>query len=123
MRLLDDLVSTTFANLQQQKELEMSGGYFDYNQYNIGRIADDVNDLIRNNEVTELDEWGDTRGRNYSLEVITKFREALTVLRQAEVYAQRIDWLVSGDDTEQSFLQRLEQDLSHIPVDIPESVV
>jgi len=101
----------------------MSGGYFDYNQYNIGRIADDVDGFIRNNEVTELDEYGTPRGRNYSPEVIAKFREALKLLRLAEVYAQRIDWLVSGDDTEQSFLQRLQEDLSHIPVDIPESVV
>lgn len=92
----------------------MSGGYFDYNQYNIARIADDVDGLIRNNEVTELDEYGDTRGRNYSLEVITKFQAALKLLRAAEVYAQRIDWLVSGDDTEESFLQRLEEDLGKL---------
>lgn len=92
----------------------MSGGYFDYNQYNIGRIADDVDGFIRNNNDTELDEYGTPRGRNYSLEIIAKFREALTVLRQAEVYAQRIDWLVSGDDTENSFLKKLKEDLSQL---------
>jgi len=93
----------------------MSGGYFDHSQYNIARIADDVDGLIRTNNLTELDEWGNTRGRNYSPEVIAKFREALTMLRQAEVYAQRIDWLVSGDDNENRFLQRLEEDLSRVP--------
>ena len=92
----------------------MSGGYFDYNQYVIGRIADDVDGFIRNNNDLELDQWGDTRGRNYSLEVITKFQAALKLLRAAEVYAQRIDWLVSGDDTEDSFLRRLEEDLSKL---------
>jgi len=92
----------------------MSGGYFDYNQYVIGRIADDVDGFIRNNNDSELDQWGDTRGRNYSLEVITKFQAALKLLRAAEVYAQRIDWLVSGDDTEESFLRRLEEDLSKL---------
>jgi len=90
----------------------MSGGYFDYSQYNITRIADDVDSLIRNNDLTELDEWGKYRsGRNFSPEVIVKFKEALKLLRAAEVYAQRIDWLVSGDDSEQSFLKRLEEDL------------
>jgi len=90
----------------------MSGGYFDYSQYNITRIADDVDSLIRDNNLTELDEWGTYRsGRNFSPEVIVKFKEALTLLRKAEIYAQRIDWLVSGDDSEQNFLKRLEEDL------------
>jgi hypothetical protein len=47
-------------------------------------------------------------------EVIEKFKEGLAVLRQAEVYAQRIDWLVSGDDGEASFLQRLKEDLGKL---------
>lgn len=91
---------------------KMSGGYFDYWQYHIARIADDVDTLIRNNDNNELNEWGDTRGSHYSVEVIEKFKEALICLRQAEIYAQRIDWLVSADDDEDSFLERLQEELS-----------
>ena len=98
----------------------MSGGYFDYWQYHIARIADDVDTLIRNNNDNELDEWGNTRGYHYPVEVIEKFKEALICLRQAEIYAQRIDWLVSGDDGEDSFLERLQEDLSQIKVDYKE---
>jgi hypothetical protein len=46
--------------------------------------------------------------------VITKFKEGLDILRKAEVYAQRIDWLVSGDDGEESFLERLKEDLEKL---------
>ena len=91
---------------------QMSGGYFDYWQYHIARIADDVDTLIRNNEDNELNEWGNTRGSHYPVEVIEKFKEALICLRQAEIYAQRIDWLVCGDDNEDSFLERLREELS-----------
>jgi len=33
------------------------------------------------------------------------------VLRKAAIYAQRIDWLLSGDDGEESFLERLKEEL------------
>lgn len=92
----------------------MSGGEFDYDQYKIDRIAEEVDTLIRNNSSTELDEWGYPKGHNYSPEVIAKFKQAVVVLRQAFVYAHRIDWLVSGDDGEDTFLRYLEQELQEI---------
>jgi len=33
-------------------------------------------------------------------------------LELAGIYLQRIDWLVSGDDSEESFHERLQEDLS-----------
>ena len=32
----------------------------------------------------------------------------------AEAYAQRVDWLVSGDDGEESFHERLKEDLDDL---------
>lgn len=78
----------------------MSGGHFNYNQYRISSIGDDVEQLIRDNK--------------YDSEVIEKFKEGLKVLNEAFVYAQRIDWLVSGDDGEENFLGRLQEDLSKL---------
>ena len=46
--------------------------------------------------------------------MIEKFKEGLKILRQAEVYAHRIDWLISGDDGEDNFLERLKQDLKKL---------
>ena len=90
----------------------MSGGHWEYMQYQIDRIAEDVNRLIENNDSVALDEWGSPIGRNYNQDVIARFREAEQALRRAYVYAQRIDWLVSGDDGEEQFLQRLARELS-----------
>lgn len=85
----------------------MSGGHFDYAQYHIDRIADEVEQLIRNNE--KVNEWG--FANNYSAKTIDEFRKGLSLLRQAATYAQRIDWLVSGDDGEDSFHERLKEEL------------
>jgi hypothetical protein len=35
-------------------------------------------------------------------------------IRVAAVYAQRIDWLISGDDGEESFLERLKEELGQL---------
>ena len=43
-----------------------------------------------------------------------EFRAGLLMLRRAAVYAQRIDWLVSGDDGEERFHERLVDDLRGI---------
>lgn len=95
----------------------MSGGHFEYHQHYISDIADEVERLIETNEDKELNEWGNPRGRHFSPEVIERFREALSTLRKARVYAQRIDWLVSDDDGEDSFLRRLEDELTHLDKD------
>jgi len=92
----------------------MSGGHFGYKQYEIGYIADEVQGLIDSNDSTERNDWGDPVGRGYPPEVIEQFREAVSVLRRAEVYAQRIDWFVSGDDGEDSFVTRLRADLEKL---------
>jgi hypothetical protein len=50
----------------------------------------------------------------YSDDVIEEFKKGLGVLRKAQVYAQRIDWLISGDDGEESFHKRLKEDLEKL---------
>lgn len=90
----------------------MSGGHFNHDQYRIGQIADDIQLLIDNNLSTEKNEWGDRIGRGYPPEVVDRFREAVRALRTAQIYAQRIDYLVSGDDGEESFMKRLGEELA-----------
>jgi hypothetical protein len=90
----------------------MSGGHFDYDQYKIGQIADMVEQLIIDNDSEELNEWGDKKSRGYSKETIRAFSQGLYLLRISEIYAQRIDWLVSCDDGEDTFHRRLEEDLA-----------
>ena len=89
----------------------MSGGHFDYNQYRIDQIAEDIEQLIRDNEDETLDEWGSKRGKFYKPEIIAKFKETARTLRRAAAMAQRVDWLVSGDDGPECFLRRWEKEV------------
>jgi len=79
----------------------MSGGYFDYNQYRIDDIIDQIERAINANKETY----------DFSAKTIREFRKAIRILRKGAVYAQRIDWLISGDDGEETFHKRLKEDL------------
>jgi hypothetical protein len=92
----------------------MSGGHFDYQQYKIGQIADQVEQLIRSNKDEELNDWGEPKGYHYSEKTIDAFRRGLRYLEIAQIYAQRIDWLVSGDDGEETFHRRLIEDINEL---------
>jgi len=84
----------------------MSGGKFDYQQYRIEDIAAEIDDVIESNDDESIDQWGGCRGKGYPPEIIEKFREAAHTLRQGAEMAQRVDWLLSGDDGEASFFRR-----------------
>ena len=77
----------------------MSGGYFDYDQYRLDEIATSIRKVILF-----------AKGK-YSEETIKEFRKARDLLQKAAIYANRIDWLLSGDDGEDTFHERLQKDL------------
>lgn len=89
----------------------MSGGHFDYKQYDMDSIYQDIKQLVLTNDSYELNQWGDSKGRHYTAETIDEFKLGLKFLRLAEIYTHRIDWLLSGDDGEESFHRRLASDL------------
>ena len=108
----------------------MSGGAFDYNQHKIGYIIEEIEEVINDNgrekteEELKEESWRDPDWYEkypedlfhykYPDEVIEKMKEGIEVLKRAQIYAQRIDWLLSGDDGEESFLKRLEEDLNEL---------
>ena len=109
----------------------MSGGAFDYKQYNIGMIADEVEQIILNSGRPKTKEelhdeswhrnnsWYETHPEDlnhykYPDDVIEEFKKGVEILRKAQIYAQRIDWLISGDDGEESFHKRLKEDLEKL---------
>lgn len=51
---------------------------------------------------------------DFSKETLDEFRKGLDILNKAYIYTQRIDWLLSGDDGEETFHQRLEEDLKNL---------
>lgn len=116
----------------------MSGGHFDYQQYKIEEIADSVEVYLNGHELDERDledyerdyekGWYDEDTIKYirkhkrtipnhmefGNDTLKELRKGLKILRKAYVYAQRIDWLISGDDGEETFLERLKKDLKEI---------
>jgi hypothetical protein len=88
----------------------MSGGRFEYSQHRLFDIVEEIKKIIEHNTIPN--EWGDAY--NFSDETIAEFRKGIEVLNRAYVYAQRIDWLVSGDDSEPYFHTRLQEDLKEL---------
>jgi hypothetical protein len=92
----------------------MSGGFFNHSQYTLDQIATDIEDEIYYNDSEEVNEYNDKRGNGFSEDTIQEFKLAVWYLKQALVYTQRIDWLLSGDDGEQTFHERLKKDLEKL---------
>ena len=87
----------------------MSGGRFDYKQYDIYRIINSIESILKGEEDKEFDaETIDVDNNN----VKEKLEEALIILQAAFIYTQRIDWLLSGDDDEKAFFKRFIQDFT-----------
>ena len=92
----------------------MSGGFFNHSQYTLDQSAADIEDEIYYNDSEEVNEYNDKRGNGFSEDTIQEFKLAVWYLKQAMVYTQRIDWLLSGDDGEETFHQRLKRDLEKL---------
>lgn len=90
----------------------MSGGYFDYTEYNISRIKDQIEHLIASNHDGTPDPYGGTVGRFYSPEVISKMKLAVSLLKDAYHATHHIDYLLSGDTGEEIFLERWVEDIN-----------
>lgn len=88
----------------------MSGGHFDYKQFQLNEIVDEIESLI--DESPKLDYY------HYSDKTLDEFKVAIGALKLAAVYVQRIDWLVSGDDGEDTFHKRLSEDIEKWKRDI-----
>lgn len=92
----------------------MSGGHFNYIQSRFDEIIDEIERLIEVNDSEELDKYGCEIGYHYSEETIQEFKDAAYMLKAAKIYVQRIDWLVSGDDGEDDFHERLTEDFNKL---------
>lgn len=89
----------------------MSGGHLDdYGYYRLHQTIDAIEDLIFKNNSERTNDWGE-KIEPYSSVTIDRFREAVDLLKRAYIYAHRIDWLESGDDSEEDFHIRLTEEL------------
>lgn len=98
----------------------MSGGTFDYWQHQIEYIVDDIKEAIQKSgkEVPErLWDYFMREHPKYRMcqtfeeETLRRFEEAIYVLKKAYIYLQRVDYLIACDDGEESFEERLVEEL------------
>jgi hypothetical protein len=111
----------------------MSGGRYNYNQNTIKDIIEIIESEIEQSgkaktkeELREFARYRDAEWYNkypedifhykYSNEVIKEFKKGAKALKIAYIYAQRIDWLLSGDDGEETFLDRLKNELNALKI-------
>jgi hypothetical protein len=97
----------------------MSGGSFEYKEYQIEYIADEIEAIIKKNgrkkEPNEKESWDEeTHHHKYHPQVISELKKGVEILRKAHIYAHEIDWLISGDTGEESFLENLKEKLEDI---------
>ena len=77
----------------------MSGGSLDYFYSRIDEPVQIISEKIK---------WGK---KIWSLKTLRKFKIAIKYLKIAQIYTKRIEWLLSGDDGEDSFHERLREEL------------
>lgn len=80
----------------------MSGGSLDYFCFTfdspIERIAKEI-------------KWGKNK---WTPETLEEFQKAVKYLKIAQIYSQRVEWLLSGDNGEDSFIERLNEELEEL---------
>lgn len=102
----------------------MSGGVFDFNNYVLDDMANLIRNKIESNNEPPYDEntiyiWEKEENEyffkngavRYQPETIEVFKEAEKIFKLASIYAHRIDWFLSGDDGENTFLRRLKEEI------------
>ena len=104
----------------------MSGGTFDYIQYRFTDIVESIKDEIENSgrekTIEEMKhEYRDPDWYNrypedkfhpeYMPITLEEFKNAIDAIKLAQIYIQRVDYLLAGDDGEESFHKRLDKEL------------
>lgn len=103
---LDDL----YKSLRESKEIHEKDGKFFVDNCNGPGLCE----IVVYEGVSE--EWSDSNW-HFEIEdpdVLEEFKRGLRILKMAAIYAQRIDWLMSGDDGEESFKRRLKEELDEL---------
>lgn len=104
----------------------MSGGHFNYDRYRIRNTWEEIQDILdkQGKEIPESDLFGTREYYDkypeekfhitYPSEIQKIFKEAIYILKKAEIYTQRVDYFLSGEDGEESFIERLVEDLNKL---------
>ena len=105
----------------------MSGGRFNYENKRLWEYIEFIqNEICKNGkELSDkkkkelcvcdpnylIDNPGEKFYHKYPDEIIEQFKQAIKIIHYANIYAERIDYYVCGDDGDEQFLLRLKEEL------------
>jgi hypothetical protein len=108
----------------------MSGGKWEYVQYRLTDVIEDIEREIQKSGKPKTkeelkdeswcdDDWytkypEDLSHYKYPDEVINEFKKGLELVKLAQIYIHRIDWLLCGDNGDETFLERLREELDKL---------
>lgn len=113
---IDEAASVVQRELAQAKLRHSKGIYPNeivsrktkYIRGNDGKFVKDSNGKRKFRKIADKN----IESADLSLRVIKHLEDALLAMRLAAIYAERVEWLTSGDDGEQSFCERLEEQIA-----------
>lgn len=95
----------------------MSGGSFGYKQHHILDLIEQMDEILTRVEKEPSNEFECNSLKNY-IDDIDSFKSVVITniqhLKMAHLYTQRLDWFVSGDDGEESFYERIQEDIESL---------
>ena len=80
----------------------MSGGSLDYFYYRFEEPIEKIEKEIK---------WGKNK---WSSEVLSEFQNAIKYLKIAQIYSHNVEWLLSGDYGDNSFLETVKEDFEEL---------
>jgi hypothetical protein len=89
----------------------MSGGTFGYFQHNIRDIYEKIESHL---EVQGKETEFGGEYPIYEQQVLKHLQDAIECLKKAYVYAHRVDWFLAGDDGNENFIKRLNEELNEL---------
>jgi len=98
----------------------MSGGFFEYKQYALEDIKEQIEQIIE--QVNTKPDLVDMVAGEFTLYNYVEDKEsfnlgcktAMFYLDMAQVLVQRLDWFLSGDDSEESFHKRMSEEVQEV---------
>lgn len=104
----------------------MSGGKLEYSRYRLEEIINTIEDEINNNDkppynnpdnewdILENERFYAEGGYRWTPDTIKEFKKGIKLIKMADIYIHRIDWLLSGDDGEVDFHKLLKKELNNL---------
>lgn len=88
----------------------MSGGTFDYVEFRLDDVVQKLQEVINGNDGSDFRVYAN----KYKPETIKALQEIVQLVKVAKISIHRADYLIAGDDSEESFHEYLNKELNDL---------